>query len=129
MNKICEENKCTGCGLCVNVCPVNAISLDLNNEGFYMPKINNNSCIKCLLCEKKCKEQNEKKYPITAFKAKSKNKEVLINSTSGGIFSELSKHIIKDGGVVFGAECACVFTLWVKVTFLRTADGAHTYDR
>ena len=103
MNKICEDNKCTGCGLCANICPVNAISLELNNEGFYIPNINNDKCINCLLCEKKCKELNVKNYPITAYKAKSINKEVLINSTSGGIFSELAKKIIIDGGVVFGA--------------------------
>jgi heterodisulfide reductase subunit A len=44
-----DETKCTGCGLCVAVCPMGSIKEDA-------PGIVNGICIKCCGCEKKCPE-------------------------------------------------------------------------
>ncbi len=40
---------CVNCGICVAVCPVNAIE-----EGEHRPFININACILCDLCRKEC---------------------------------------------------------------------------
>ncbi|HOJ30321.1 MAG TPA: 4Fe-4S binding protein [Spirochaetota bacterium] len=48
---IMQQEKCTGCGLCVTYCPVGAITLQ-NNK----PVIDKNVCIGCLQCYHKCKK-------------------------------------------------------------------------
>ena len=45
---------CTGCAACYSVCPVNAIEMTANKEGFFYPKINKTKCIHCGLCYKVC---------------------------------------------------------------------------
>ena len=63
---LCDDITCTGCGVCENICPVDAIKLTPNFEGFATPLINPDICIGCLKCEKSCpiinshKSQNEK---------------------------------------------------------------------
>ena len=45
-----NKEKCIGCGTCVDVCPVNAITL--NDEG--KAQIDQEKCIKCGTCEAVC---------------------------------------------------------------------------
>jgi len=51
MSYIIEEDACTGCTLCVRVCPVDAISGERKMAHF----INQEVCIKCGACMEKCK--------------------------------------------------------------------------
>ena len=44
-----DEDKCTGCGICVEACPMGSIKPDA-------PGIVDGICIKCCGCEKKCPE-------------------------------------------------------------------------
>ncbi|MDD5773060.1 MAG: 4Fe-4S binding protein [bacterium] len=44
-----KEDKCTGCGLCVKKCPVNAIKMDQK-----IPKIDKSICLGCGVCALKC---------------------------------------------------------------------------
>lgn len=48
-NKV-DQTKCVGCGACMSVCPVNAISI--NNEG--KAQIDQTKCIKCCSCNSVC---------------------------------------------------------------------------
>ena len=49
------ENKlCTGCGACLNSCPVDAITMQTDQEGFAYPRVQEEKCINCGLCEKHC---------------------------------------------------------------------------
>lgn len=104
---LCDDITCTGCGVCENICPVDAIKLTPNFEGFATPLINPDICIGCLKCEKSCpiinshKSQNEKD-PIV-FAGWNKDKDIRKESSSGGIFSALADFIISKGGVVCGA--------------------------
>lgn len=45
---------CCGCYACYSVCPKNAISFNIDNEGFYYPKIDKSKCIKCYACDRVC---------------------------------------------------------------------------
>ena len=47
------RNECTGCTACQAVCPVDCITFNLDNEGFYYPTADSR-CINCGRCEKVC---------------------------------------------------------------------------
>ncbi|MCH5342818.1 MAG: Coenzyme F420 hydrogenase/dehydrogenase, beta subunit C-terminal domain [Acetatifactor sp.] len=106
MIKIEEKIKCSGCSACYNVCPVNAITMEDDEEGFWYPKIDPSKCVRCDKCEKVCPYINK----ITAesdlqmcFAAYNKSEEERFISSSGGMFIALAKEILQEGGVVFGA--------------------------
>ncbi len=103
-----EKEKCTGCGVCSNVCPKSCIDMVSDNEGFLYPSVDFNNCISCSICEKTCPVLNgiksENNPQPSAYAAWSLDKDIRFNSTSGGIFSELAKKIISDGGYVAGAR-------------------------
>ena len=46
---------CCGCGVCKDACPVQAISMRLDEEGFRYPVVNESLCIHCNACTKVCK--------------------------------------------------------------------------
>jgi ferredoxin len=47
-----DKDKCTGCGICIEECPVGAISME--NE---KAEINMNECIRCGKCHEICEEK------------------------------------------------------------------------
>lgn len=109
---------CSGCGYCQQVCPVNAVEMKPDCHGFMHPEVNLNKCIQCGKCLKECpyrnKETENRKtedYSQQIFAAWSKNAEVVANSSSGGMFYELAKKTIQEGGVVYGAAFDENFTL------------------
>ena len=111
---ICNPKKCSGCGLCENVCPKEAISLRLDKEGFLYPIINEN-CISCNKCVKLC-PQNKNTDTHEAnkfFKAYSLDKVLRENSTSGGVIGEIYRYAANLGyylfGVAFDEDFSCGF--------------------
>lgn len=109
MKVIAEEAiNCTGCGLCVNVCSKKAIEMHLDDSGFFYPSIDFKQCVKCGICHKSCPTvySKSKSIPYTpvVYAAKSCEKSVLMNSSSGGVFVHLSNKILEDGGVVYGCK-------------------------
>ena len=105
MRQICNRDECTGCSACVEVCPKKCIEIKFDKLGFYYPEINVTACIDCNACVNVCPSINqiEKNKTNFIYKAYSLDKTVLKESTSGGIFSELSVEVLNKGGVVFGA--------------------------
>ncbi len=106
MLEIINKDKCCGCFACYNNCPKQCVSMLSDSEGFWYPKIDTSKCINCGLCEKVCPIITAP--PIgdrerTAFAAISKNENVRIQSSSGGIFSLIAEYVINKGGIVFGA--------------------------
>lgn len=45
-----DKDKCIGCGACVGICPVSAISMDDQGKSQIDPAV----CIKCGTCEATC---------------------------------------------------------------------------
>lgn len=60
-----KKENCCGCSACCSVCPVNAISMQSDNEGFLYPVIDSSACIKCKKCLSVCafkKKQEQKGF-------------------------------------------------------------------
>ena len=104
---ITDKTQCCGCSACAQVCPKDAIQMKLDKEGFLYPVIDSSKCINCSLCEKVCPIQNKysrnAEYKREFYGAYNKNKEILKDSSSGGVFWALVEYIFSLGGVVYGA--------------------------
>ena len=104
MIKLANQNTCTGCHACKNVCPKHAISMVEDSEGFLQPFIDTEICIECSLCQKTCpvisplrrNKMSQKVYAFINYTDREK-------SSSGGAFSFFARKILSQEGVVFGA--------------------------
>ncbi|MDO5291418.1 MAG: Coenzyme F420 hydrogenase/dehydrogenase, beta subunit C-terminal domain [bacterium] len=103
MEKI--SNNCSGCGACISLCRHGAVRLVLNNLGEEVAVIDQDKCIGCGLCKKKCPQESDVKgiRPSTCFASWTKNQYDYHTTSSGGIATLLCRRIIKMGGVVYGA--------------------------
>lgn len=98
---------CSGCHTCYSLCPKQAIKMIANGEGFLYPQINNDLCINCGLCEKKCPVLNpliKEEEQTYAYAVINSNEEIRLQSSSGGVFTSLAENVIKKNGIVFGAK-------------------------
>ncbi len=102
-----KNTQCTGCGACINICPVGAIKAVTDNCGFKHPIIDIEKCINCGQCKQTCpilkKLETNKSTKPNVFACWSKDKNVRYKSTTGGMFTEFAKNIIIKGGYVAGA--------------------------
>lgn len=103
--KFLPLDNCCGCGVCINVCPTQALSFSQDDYGFVRPQIDNTKCIECGKCIRTCPQYNEIELskPNQVFAALNNDDSVVIKSSSGGIFFALAESVISDGGSVFGA--------------------------
>ena len=102
-----NKSDCCGCKACANVCPADAISFFEDECGFFYPSIDAEKCVGCRKCINTCDFQKEdggvhKSYPKHCYAAVHKDKTVLKNSSSGGVFTALADIVLEKGGVVFG---------------------------
>lgn len=110
MSNLPLENECCGCGACVDACRHNAIELIESSNNFFIPFINQNKCINCGLCEKKCNILNppikNKGKETKAFAAWTTDNELIKKCASGGAFGEIAKHYLTKSKnfVVIGAS-------------------------
>lgn len=105
MIEIKDKSLCTGCGGCANVCPVDAITMQLDEEGFLYPYIDMEKCIHCNQCDAVCHmnvgvERSDTDSKVYA--ACSGNLSVLDTVSSGGVFSVLAEEMLRRGGSVYG---------------------------
>ena len=106
MIEITDKKNCCGCSACVQACPVKCISLIEDDEGFSYPHVDKEKCIECGKCEKVCPfiNKSEERKPLKVFAAKNPDETIRLKSSSGGIFSMLAEHVIRENGVVFGVR-------------------------
>lgn len=100
---------CTGCAGCTVVCPVQAIRLRLNEEGFFVAEVDDLKCINCGRCVKVCVRTGDlsgcravKDGKLSA--ARSKDPDILKNASSGGVVSELYTTALSQNCSIIGTE-------------------------
>ena len=97
---ILEKNLCCGCGLCVSICPVNAIDY---SEGFF--EIDENLCINCGLCFSACPRSF---FPKQLDKSESDDPNIKFTEQFGSYrmfctaqtTEDRIKSVAQDGGIV-----------------------------
>lgn len=127
MIEIIDKHNCCGCLSCVERCPHQCISMKTDEEGFSYPVVDQQLCVHCDVCDSVCPviNQGEVILPIKIFASKNKDKNVLLKSSSGGVFSVIAERIIEKGGVVFGA---CFDEKWNVVTkYTETKEGLEAF--
>lgn len=116
---VAPEHECTGCGACIAACPAKCISWEEGVRGFYFPKIDHKFCVNCGKCESVCPILSAKsrcssvrvfdmydgtKPSPKVYSVKNKDLEIMMQSSSEGVFYELAEPVISGGGVVYGAR-------------------------
>lgn len=105
-NLVNKKSSCCGCEACSNICPVNAIEMKQDNEGFTYPAINPILCIGCGACTDVCPMINSQRLPKNCerfYAARAYDDDLRYTSSSGGIFPVLANDVFRKNGVVFGA--------------------------
>lgn len=103
-NNISKIHDCYGCGLCSASCGKKVISIELNRDGFYEPRINEpDKCTNCGICLDVCAFNHEERalkdeeIHIKSWAAYSNDEEVRRKCSSGGIGFEIGKQLIGQG--------------------------------
>lgn len=113
MNNIGKVHDCYGCGVCATSCGRKIIDIALNKEGFYEPRINDESrCTECGICTDVCAYLHDdlslKETEIHSYAAWSNEHLVRRKCSSGGVGFEIGRYLLGQGykvcGVRYNAE-------------------------
>jgi len=103
-----KKEDCCGCSACYSVCAMQAITMKPDEEGFFYPKIDQIHCVDCGRCTEICPVTHKDNYKKSGtphfYVARHKSQEVLWQSTSGGAFTAISDAILRQDGVIYGAD-------------------------
>lgn len=96
---------CTGCGVCCEICPVEAIQMKPDAKGFLIPRVDEEKCVHCGRCVAGCPTQVDfgagfRKQLCYAVQMED---EFLMAGSSGGVFPALAEYVLEQGGYVAGA--------------------------
>ena len=104
------HSKCSGCMMCGDVCPKDAITYPVGDDCFWYPSIDMLKCISCGICYEKCPAMKDHAMTgnidgndIFCIGAKTRDEEIRWNSTSGGFYSEIATDWVRKGASVCGA--------------------------
>lgn len=104
MERFLEKEKCTACGACRDACATHAISFSTGADGFAYPVLNKALCVDCGACRRACPILGgvETLPTKVAFAATARKAEASKNSSSGGVFALLARHLLSKGYAIFG---------------------------
>ena len=100
MNNISFISDCYGCGVCAAACPKRIISIELNFDGFYEPKLEDDTaCVDCGMCLEVCSFNggglsNGTSNPIACYAAWSNDNQVRQTCSSGGAGFEIARSLL-----------------------------------
>ena len=105
---------CTGCGACDAVCPVDAIHMQPDAEGFLFPEINPERCTLCGQCRRTCpvnradtqhqaRQTGKPHAALPVYACWASDEKLRRESSSGGAFGVLARQMLSQDGIVFGA--------------------------
>ncbi len=105
MKTVCDLNLCNGCMACAEKCPKKCISI-IDNIKNFNAVIDESICINCKLCQRTCPNITKvKKLKPTEWMQGWAEKDIRVNSTSGGAAASIIKKFIMEGGYV----ASCLF--------------------
>lgn len=92
----------------------------LDDEGFFVPKVDSDLCKDCGLCTKVCPSLNagNRAKKEICYAAYAMDKDFLTQGTSGGMFGLLAREVLNEGGVVYGAA----FNAGLRLTHTRATN-------
>ncbi len=125
INSIANVTKlrCTGCSSCSNLCPVGAITMQPDSEGFPYPVVDSAKCTNCGACRKVCAScenaaSGNTEDPLCyAMMAENTIRE---DSSSGGMFGLMAQHVLDQGGAVVG----CAYSDALEAEHILITDAA-----
>lgn len=117
---------CCGCRACEQICNHNALRMECDEEGFLYPVLDDQKCVDCKLCEGVCPIKNNitrQDLSPLVYAAKNNNADILMKSSSGGIFSVIAAKVLSLEGVVYGAA----FDTEMNLRHLRVSSPNDLY--
>lgn len=101
-----SSKDCSGCALCVSVCPQGCIKMIPDALGYIRPHIEKDKCVDCGLCIKKCiiNTPIETKLPMETYAAVRSDRNRIKLSSSGGIFASIAEKLLSEGWYIVGCE-------------------------
>ncbi|MCI6329398.1 MAG: Coenzyme F420 hydrogenase/dehydrogenase, beta subunit C-terminal domain [Erysipelotrichaceae bacterium] len=130
-----NKEKCCGCSSCKIICPVSAISMFSDEDGFLYPTIDGNKCINCGKCRIVCPVCESKilcsSKPNKLYCFSHSDTDIWTNSTSGGAFTAIIQELLikqhdKDVyvcGAIFDGDRVVHKTKIIKSTY--DLEGFH----
>lgn len=102
---------CYGCGVCAAACPRGIISMELDDDGFYAPRITDEArCTHCGLCVEVCSWRDAglalpgAGAPLASYAAWSRDADVRRRCSSGGAGFEVARSLMGRGYKVCGVR-------------------------
>ena len=109
MENISKFTDCYGCSVCAISCTKNAIQMQLNNDGFYTPSVDDSKCIECQICLdvcafNDCNAKQDTEFHTSSYAAWSKDSNTRQTCTSGGVSFEIGRFLLQKGYHVIGCR-------------------------
>lgn len=99
---------CCGCGACQSICPMRAIVITQNRDGFYVADVMKEKCISCGKCKEVCpyldSENSCTVESAQLYSYKDKDMGVLTKSSSGGMAYRLAELALEYGCSAIGCK-------------------------